>query len=104
MSYFVTSDRRILSDKNCIEKQVEYIEVQKYPCTIIENGKYKIVCGVKNGKIQYRYEDIDNCSGVQTTELDRIKNIEEAVLKSNEELRQEGYDNCIMDMVKEGVI
>ncbi len=35
------------------------------------------------------------------TDLDIIK---EAVLKSNEELRQEGYDNCVMDFIKEGVI
>ena len=104
MSWFILCDGRILSNKNEIEPNIEYIELEKYPDTIIENNKYKIVSGVKNGEIQYRYEDIDNDSGVQTTELDRIKNIEEAVLKSNEELRQEGYDNCVMDFIKDGVI
>lgn len=104
MSYYVTSDGRILKNKDVINSSVEYVEVKEYPSITIENGKYKIVCGVKNGEIQYRYEDIDNDSGVQTTELDRIKNIEEAVLKSNEKLRQEGYDNCVMDFIKEGVI
>lgn len=37
----------------------------------------------------------------EPTQLDIIQ---EMLAKSNEELRQEGYDNCVMDMVKEGVI
>lgn len=37
----------------------------------------------------------------EPTQLDIIQGM---VAKSNEELRQEGYDNCVMDMIKEGVI
>lgn len=37
----------------------------------------------------------------EPTQLDIIQ---EMVAKSNEELRQEGYDNCVMDFIKEGVI
>lgn len=42
--------------------------------------------------------------GTNIVEPTQLSRIEEAVSKSITELRQEGYDNCVMDMVKEGVI
>lgn len=37
----------------------------------------------------------------EPTQLDIIQ---EMVAKSNEKLRQEGYDNCVMDFIKDGAI
>lgn len=70
------------------------IQINEFDITLL-NKRYM------NGewiKVEYTSELL---STPEPTQLDII---EEAVLKSNEELRQEGYDNCVMDMVKEGVI
>ena len=70
------------------------IQINKFDITLL-NKKYM------NGEwIEVEYTS-ELLSTPEPTQLDIVK---EAVLKSNEELRQEGYDNCVMDMVKEGVI
>ena len=70
------------------------IQINEFDITLL-NKKYM------NGewiKVEYTSEPL---SEPEPTQLDII---EKAVLKSNEELRQEGYDNCVMDFIKEGVI
>lgn len=63
------------------------------------DGKVKI--GMLYDTVQGFYTESQPEIIYKPTQLDRI---EEAVLKSNEELRQEGYDNCVMDMIEEGDI
>lgn len=70
------------------------IQINKFDITLL-NKKYM------NGEwIEVEYTS-ELLSTPEPTQLDIVK---EAVLKSNEELRQEGYDNCVMDFIKDGVI
>ena len=90
----------ILKDRVIDVKESNYKPI--YPPDIDNNSIIVLECDdtVQIGDI-YADGKIIGTKVVEPTQLDRI---EEAVLKSNEELRQEGYDNCVMYFVEEGVI
>lgn len=90
----------ILKDRVIDVKESNYKPI--YPPDIDNNSIIVLECDdtVQIGDI-YADGKIIGTKVVEPTQLDRI---EEAVLKSNEKLRQEGYDNCVMDFIKEGVI
>ncbi len=87
--------QKYLVENYCIwiEEEINYPEPKE--------GYQTVMYLNEDNTIRYEYELPEPLHKPEPTQLDIIQ---EAVLKSSEELRQEGYDNCVMDMVKEGVI
>ena len=78
-----------------------------YPPDFFGNEVIAIECDGKV-KIGMLYDDVQGFYTESQPEIiykpTQLDTIQELVSKSIMELRQEGYDSCVMDMVKEGII
>ena len=112
MLIYIDENRKITGYNTIIPKEESQKYLQKNYCvwldeeidyTQLKEGYQTVIYLNEDNTLRYEFEK-PVIVEPEPTQLDRIKNIEEAVSKSITELRQEGYDNCVMDMVKEGVI
>lgn len=88
------------------------IGISSYTGTDFKNNKYCVQIDYYDMSfIGRKYDFEENVWKDEWREKITLENIptqldiiEEAVLKSNEELRQEGYDNCVLDLMNKNLI
>lgn len=99
MAYLLADGRQFL-DKQFIEEGEQFIEIPDFINPVEEDGFLIYVVGIEDGKPKYVKEPIE----VPEPELTMEEKIYEAVSKSQDEIRQEGADMVMEELLKRGLI
>lgn len=98
MPVYLLKDGRQLVDKSLVKNE-EYIEIGEFLFPYTINGDVFDVVGIENGKP--KYEKVYSAPVPEPTIDEKIY---EAVSKSQDEIRQEGADMVMEELVKRGMI
>lgn len=97
---YLTSDGRQFLNKEDIEEGMDFIEIPDFIEPREEDGYMIYVVGIENGNPQYTKEPIK----IPEPELSIDEKIYKAVSKSQDEIRAEGADMVMEELVKRGLI
>lgn len=97
---YLLEDGRQLSDKQFIQEGEQYIEIPDFINPVEEDGFVVYVVGIEDGKPKYAKEPIITPKPELTVE----EQILILVKKSQDEVRQEGADMVMEELVKRGLI
>lgn len=97
---YLLEDGRQLLDKQFIQEGEQYIEIPDFINPVEEDGFVVYVVGIEDGKPKYAKEPIITPKPELTVE----EQILILVKKSQDEVRQEGADMVMEELVKRGLI
>lgn len=97
---YLTADGRQFLNKEDIEEGMDFIEIPDFIEPREEDGYMIYVVGIENGNPKYMKEPIK----IPEPELSIDEKIYKAVSKSQDEIRQEGADSVMEELVKRGLI
>lgn len=97
---YLLEDGRQCVDKSIIEDGEKYIEIQNFIDPIEEDGFVVYVVGIEDSKPKYAKKPIVVPEPVLTTK----EKILSVVGKSQDEVRQEGADLLMEELMKRGVL
>lgn len=97
---YLTADGRQFLNKEDIEDGMDFIEIPDFIEPREEDGYMIYVVGIENGNPQYTKEPIK----IPEPELSIDEKIYKAVSKSQDEIRQEGADSVMDELLKRGLI
>ena len=97
---YLLEDGRQFTDKQFIQEGEQYIEIPDFINPVQEDGFVVYVVGIEDGKPKYAKEPII----APEPELTPEEEILVLVKKSQDEIRQEGADMVMEELVKRGVI
>lgn len=97
---YLLEDGRQLLDKQFIQDGEQYIEIPDFINPVEEDGFVVYVVGIEDGKPKYAKEPIITPKPELTVE----EQILILVKKSQDEVRQEGADMVMEELVKRGLI
>ena len=95
---YLLEDGRQFADKQFIQEGEQYIEIPEFINPVEEDGFIIYVVGIEDGKPKYAKEPIE------VPEPSMEEKIYAAVSKSQDEIRQEGADMVMEELVKRGLI
>lgn len=95
---YLLEDGRQFADKQFIQDGEQYIEIPEFINPVEEDGFIIYVVGIEDGKPKYAKEPIE------VPEPTMEEKIYAAVNKSQDEIRQEGADMVMDELLKRGLI
>lgn len=95
---YLLEDGRQFADKQFIQEGEQYIEIPEFINPVEEDGFIIYVVGIEDGKPKYAKEPIE------VPEPSMEEKIYAAVSKTQDEVRQEGADMVMEELVKRGMI
>lgn len=95
---YLLEDGRQFADKQFIQEGEQYIEIPEFINPVEEDGFIIYVVGIEDGKPKYAKEPIE------VPEPSIEEKIYAAVSKTQDEVRQEGADMVMEELVKRGLI
>lgn len=95
---YLLEDGRQFADKQFIQKGEQYIEIPEFINPVEEDGFIIYVVGIEDGKPKYAKEPIE------VPEPSMEEKIYAAVSKTQDEVRQEGADMVMEELLKRGLI
>lgn len=97
---YLLEDGRQLLDKQFIQEGEQYIEIPDFINPVEEDGFVVYVVGIEDGKPKYAKEPIITPKPELTVEEQILILVE----KSQDEVRQEGADIVMEELMKRGLI
>lgn len=94
---YLLEDGRQLADRSLIGEE-KFIEIPDFILPERVGLQYKIVVGIEDGKPKY------SCFDIPYEELTDMEKVLFSISKSQDEIRQEGADMVMEELVKRGLI